>query len=100
MKQDEFIGTIYVSQTRGSEIYSFEYDEDWLKTGKSILLSEEGWILSPMYDVNPDCYGKYLSLNVNQYDSRIDLDLAADTAQYYGTERENADQIISDISGT
>lgn len=28
---EEIIGTIYVSQTRGKEFYSFEYDQKWSK---------------------------------------------------------------------
>ena len=30
---EEIIGTIYVSQTRGKEFYSFEYDQKWLEKG-------------------------------------------------------------------
>lgn len=61
------------------------------------LLSEKGWVLSPMYDVNPDCFGEYLSLNVTVDDSRIDLELAAETALYYGIKREEATNIIDTI---
>ena len=46
--------------------------------GESFILSQEGWILSPLYDVNPDIYGDNLSLNVNADDSSIDFDLAID----------------------
>lgn len=34
---EETIGTIYVSQTRGKEFYSFEYDQKWLEKGNMIL---------------------------------------------------------------
>ena len=34
---EEIIGTIYVSQTRGKEFYSFEYDQKWLEKGNIIL---------------------------------------------------------------
>ena len=34
---EEIIGTIYVSQTRGKEFYSFEYDQKWLEKGNMIL---------------------------------------------------------------
>ena len=27
---NELVGTMYVSQTRGKEFYSFEYNENWL----------------------------------------------------------------------
>ena len=29
--QNELIGIIYVSQTRGKEFYSFEYEQSWLE---------------------------------------------------------------------
>lgn len=30
---EELIGTIYVSQTRGKEFYSFEYEQSWIEKG-------------------------------------------------------------------
>ena len=61
------------------------------------ILSQEGWILSPLYDVNPDIYGDNLSLNVNADDSRIDFDLAIESALYYGVTEVQAIQIVDDI---
>lgn len=54
------------------------------------LLSPNGWELSPLYDVNPDIYGDYLSLNVNEYESTIDFDLALQSAKYYGLNEQEA----------
>lgn len=34
---NELIGRIYVSQTRGKEFYSFEYDQKWLKNENMML---------------------------------------------------------------
>ena len=65
--------------------------------GESFILSQEGWILSPLYDVNPDIYGDNLSLNVNADDSRIDFDLAIESALYYGVTEVQAIQIVDDI---
>ncbi len=36
-----------------------------------LILSKNGWILSPLYDVNPNIYGENLSLCVNENDSAI-----------------------------
>ena len=47
------------------------------------ILEEKGWVLSPMYDVNPDIYGEFLSLNVDEDNSAIDFDLAIEAAPYY-----------------
>ena len=61
------------------------------------LLAEDGWTLSPMYDVNPDVYGEYLSLNIDDNDSVIDFELAKDAASYYGLPVKQAEQGIADI---
>ena len=59
------------------------------------LLMNEGWRLSPLYDVNPDIYGEYLSLNVDSDHSQIDFDLAVDAAIYYGIKKEQAGEIVT-----
>lgn len=64
------------------------------------ILSTEGWELSPMYDVNPDIYGEYLSLNVDADDSSIDFELAVKAAQYYEIEEKQALKEISKIATT
>ena len=40
--------------------------------------------------MNPDIYGEYLSLNVDEYDSGIDFDLAIESAPYYGLKMNQA----------
>lgn len=54
------------------------------------VLSDAGWELSPLYDVNPDIYGEYLSLNVDADNSSIDFELAIESASYYGIEEKQA----------
>jgi serine/threonine-protein kinase HipA len=61
------------------------------------ILTEEGWRLSPLYDVNPDIYGENLSLNVDENDSGIDFDLAVSAAPYYGLSQEQAEKIVDEI---
>lgn len=61
------------------------------------ILTNSGWRLSPLYDVNPDIYGEYLSLNVNDEASGIDFDLAVDSAKYYGVEKDRASKIAKCI---
>ena len=55
------------------------------------LLTEKGWRLSPMFDVNPVPYGEALSLNVSMDDSRIDLDLAFEAASFFGLTQKDAE---------
>jgi serine/threonine-protein kinase HipA len=64
------------------------------------ILKEEGWRLSPLYDVNPDIYGENLSLNVDENDSGIDFGLAVSAAPYYGIGKEQAEKIVDEIQTT
>ena len=61
------------------------------------LLLEQGWVLSPMYDVNPNIYGNTLSLNVSNDDNSISFELAAYTAEYYNIGNQEAKDIVTDI---
>ena len=61
------------------------------------VLSDEGWELSPLYDVNPDIYGEYLSLNVDSDNSSIDYNLAIDASPFYGIEKEQAAKLVISI---
>ena len=61
------------------------------------VLEKNGWRLAPLYDVNPCPYGNTLSLNINEYDNRISLDLAIDSAIYYGLNKKEAKEIAYKI---
>ena len=61
------------------------------------LLTEYGWTLSPMYDVNPNIYGNTLSLGVSVNDSTIDFALAIETAEYYGLNVRDAGHIVVEM---
>ena len=64
------------------------------------LLTESGWVLSPMYDVNPDIFGEYLSLNVDTDNSKIDLNLAIEASKYYGIMKKEAVILADEIIHT
>lgn len=64
------------------------------------ILSHDGWELSPLYDVNPDIYGEYLSLNVDADNSSIDFELAVQAAPYYGIGKKYAVQEVDKIKNT
>lgn len=61
------------------------------------ILTDKGWCLSPLYDVNPVPYGDNLSLNISSEDSTISVDLALETAQYYNIEENEAKMITEQI---
>ena len=64
------------------------------------ILSERGWRLSPLYDVNPCIYGDCLSLNVSEQDSTIDYELAVETAGFYGLKKTEAEKMVMEIRKT
>lgn len=64
------------------------------------LLTNSGWRLSPMYDVNPVAEGDELALNVSENDNRISIGLALETISYYGINRFDAERIVSGILST
>lgn len=61
------------------------------------ILTENGWRLSPLYDVNPDIYGDCLKLNVDDNDSALDFELAYNSAAYYGLNPNQAKETINEI---
>lgn len=47
------------------------------------VLGKKGWKLSPLFDVNPNPDGDFLSLNVTDNDNSKNIELALETAEYY-----------------
>ena len=66
----------------------------------AFILKKNGWVLSPLYDVNPVPYGDELSLNVNEYDNRISIPLAIETAHRFGIKKEDAIRMADEITET
>ena len=63
----------------------------------AFIFTKKGWILSPLYDVNPVPYGDELSLNINEYDNRINIDLAIQSAIKFGISKSEAKVYADDI---
>ncbi len=61
------------------------------------LLTSKGWILSPAYDVNPEPYGRGLTLNISENDNALSLELAIQVAQYFRLNKPEALSIISKV---
>jgi serine/threonine-protein kinase HipA len=61
------------------------------------VLTPSGWELSPAYDINPIEHSYGLKLNVSEDDNALDLDLARSVAPYFRLERDQVEQIISEI---
>lgn len=63
----------------------------------AFLLTKKGWILSPLYDVNPVPYGDELSLLVDDRDNSISIELAVQTAPRFGISEKDALLYAEDI---
>ena len=66
----------------------------------AFILAENGWVLSPLYDVNPVPYGDELSLNVDEEDNSISIDLAVAVASKFGISETDAKSYAEDILTT
>lgn len=64
------------------------------------ILTNNGWILSPAYDMNPNEYGSELCLNITDNNNALDLDLAIEIADYCRLEDKEAKNIVTEIRTT
>ena len=60
-------------------------------------LSKNGWVLSPLYDVNPNIYGENLSLCVSENDSAISFELALSVAEYFDITNSEAVSYVDKV---
>jgi len=61
------------------------------------LLTPQGWILSPAFDVNPVYHGRGLTLNISETDNALDFGLASSVAKYFRVSANKATTIISKV---
>jgi len=64
------------------------------------IYTDNGWKLSPLYDVNPNVYGGYLSLNIDLVDASLDFDVALSAADEFDLEEPEARSRIAFIART
>ena len=63
----------------------------------AFIFTKNGWRLSPLYDVNPIPYGDELSLNVDEEDNSINIDLAIEASVRFGISETDATTYAKDI---
>ena len=61
------------------------------------ILTEEGWKLSPAYDLNPSIDKNGLSLNIDMDNNALDLDVAKDVGDFFRLDEKQMNQIIGEI---
>jgi serine/threonine-protein kinase HipA len=58
------------------------------------LLTDQGWILSPAFDMNPVETGTGLKLNISETDNSLNLDLAMEVSGYFRLTEQQSTEII------
>jgi serine/threonine-protein kinase HipA len=61
------------------------------------ILTAEGWILSPAYDLNPSIDKDGLALNIDMDNNALDLDLAKSVGEYFRLNKNQMDIIIKEV---
>lgn len=61
------------------------------------LLTDQGWALSPAYDMNPVATGGGLALNISKDDNTQSLDLARSVAAVFRVDDTRMEEIIAEV---
>lgn len=61
------------------------------------LLTNDGWVLSPAYDINPVENGTGLKLNISDEDNSLDLNLAMEVSEFFRLSEKRATEIIDEV---
>ncbi|MEQ8627363.1 HipA domain-containing protein [Ekhidna sp.] len=62
------------------------------------ILTNEGWSLSPAFDINPVETGTGLKLNISEDDNALDLDLVMEVHEYFRLDATRARTIIEEVT--
>lgn len=77
--------------------------DDHLRNHGFLYGGQEGWRLSPAYDLNPmpvDIKPRILSTAINEDDGTASLDLAMSVAEYFGLQKDEAQAIAAQVGKT
>lgn len=61
------------------------------------ILKDNGWQLSPAYDINPSVDKEGLSLNIDMDDNSLDFELAKSVGVYFRLTQAQMDGILSEV---
>lgn len=61
------------------------------------LLANDGWRLSPAYDLNPEPLGRGLSLSISENDNALDFDLAWSVRGYFRLTDAQASAVMKEV---
>ena len=61
------------------------------------ILTNQGWRLSPAYDMNPNEMGNGLTLNISENSNELDISVVMSTASYYQVNVDTANRILEEM---
>ena len=61
------------------------------------ILTDEGWILSPAYDINPSVEKNGLSLHIDMDSNALDFNLAKSVGEFFRLDQRQMDSIIHEV---
>ena len=61
------------------------------------ILTNQGWILSPAYDLNPSIDKDGLALNIDMANNALDYDLAKSVGDFFRLDDKQMDKIIEEV---
>lgn len=61
------------------------------------ILTQEGWVLSPAYDLNPSIEKNGLALNIDMDDNALNYDLAKSVGIYFRLSEKEMDAILNEV---
>lgn len=75
--------------------------DDHLRNHGFLMLSQQGWTLSPAYDLNPtpqDLKPRVLTTHIDYEDGTCSVELLREVAPLFGLKTADADQMISQVA--
>ncbi|TVR13088.1 MAG: type II toxin-antitoxin system HipA family toxin [Balneolaceae bacterium] len=105
-----YLELVELIQTRGANIY-YDLEQLWRRIvfyicvsntddhlrNHGFILTNNGLILSPAYDINPNPKGYGLNLNIDEQDNRLETDIALSVAHFFRLSDTKAKQIVNEI---
>jgi serine/threonine-protein kinase HipA len=80
--------------------------DDHLRNHGFLWVGREGWVLSPVYDLNPtptDVRPRILTTNISLDEATCDIDLVLSTAEFFGLdirEAKRAAKSVAEVTAT
>jgi serine/threonine-protein kinase HipA len=61
------------------------------------ILTRDGWVLSPAYDLNPSIDKNGLALNIDMNNNTLDFDLAKSVGEYFRLSKSQMETILGEV---